>query len=594
MSDGKCTIFFPKDLCEETTILQNGFTQYARPNNGRTVTKNGSEIDNGFVVPHNVDLVVKFQAHINVEKVNYDGMHKYLFKYVTKGFDCSRVGFHSNASSSQSSSEPVNEIDNYLECRCVTPNDAAWRLQQFDIHHTDPSVERLPVHLPFENNVVFTEDDDLEEVIEDPTNSKSKLTAWLEANRDNPSARQLTYIEFPESWTWHNKDKYWDGRHGSQHRIGRIAHVSPSQGDTYYLRMLLHIVKGPRSFAEIRTVSGREYPTFRAACEALGLLGDDQEWSNALKDAAQWALPFQLRQLFVTMLLFCEVTNPTRLFNEHASHMSEDIAYRVVRNTSQASSSTHPYVRSSLLIELDKLLRDAGYDLSHFSLPLPDDIGTISAQNRLLLDELSYDVYDMSSTIDEAISGLNNNQKEVYNAIYRFAIDNEGHTFFVYGYGGTGKTFLWTTLLNSIRRQGKIALAVASSGIASLLLPGGRTPHSRFKIPLEITKNSMCSIKKNTHLAELIQKTSLIVWDEAPVNHKYCFEALDRTLRDILSDTSSGSMDKQFGGITVVLGGDFRQTLPVIQNATKQQILKSCKLTHIYGIIANFFNYLKI
>ena len=47
----------------------------------------------------------------------------------------------------------------------------------------------------------------------------------------------------------------------------------------------------------------------------------------------------------------------------------------------------------------------------------------------------------------------------------------------------------------------------------------------------------MCSIKKDTHLAELIQNTSLIVWDEAPVNHKYCFEALDRTLRDIMSDT---------------------------------------------------------
>jgi hypothetical protein len=44
--------------------------------------------------------------------------------------------------------------------------------------------------------------------------------------------------------------------------------------------------------------------------------------------------------------------------------------------------------------------------------------------------------------------------------------------FFVYGYGRTGKTFLWTTLLNSVRSKGKIALAVASSGIASLLLPG--------------------------------------------------------------------------------------------------------------------------
>ena len=79
-------------------------------------------------------------------------------------------------------------------------------------------------------------------------------------------------------------------------------------------------------------------------------------------------------------------------------------------------------------------------------------------------------------------------------------------------------------------------LAVASSGIAALLLPGGRTPHSRFKIPLDIWENSMCSIKKSTHLSELIQQTSLIIWDEAPVNHRHCFEALNRTLRDILSD----------------------------------------------------------
>lgn len=86
----------------------------------------------------------------------------------------------------------------------------------------------------------------------------------------------------------------------------------------------------------------------------------------------------------------------------------------------------------------------------------------------------------------------------------------------------------------------------------------------------------MCSIRKNTHLAELIQKTSLIVWDEAPINHRYCFEALDRTLRDVLSETRQNSDNLLFGGITFVLGGDFRQTLPVVQNATPRQILRSC------------------
>jgi hypothetical protein len=93
----------------------------------------------------------------------------------------------------------------------------------------------------------------------------------------------------------------------------------------------------------------------------------------------------------------------------------------------------------------------------------------------------------------------------------------------------------------------------------------------------------MCNIKKNTHLAKLIAQTSLIIWDEAPVNHKYCFEALDRSVRDILLDTNPVAQNSFFGGITVVFGGDFWQTLPVIQNLTKQNFFASmhCQLLFV-------------
>ena len=113
-------------------------------------------------------------------------------------------------------------------------------------------------------------------------------------------------------------------------------------------------------------------------------------------------------------------------------------------------------------------------------------------------------------------------------------------------------------------------------GIASLLLPGGRTAHSRFVIPLELVENSTCGIKQNTHLAELMKQVSLIIWDEAPMTQRYGFEALDKTLRDILGYPNVANRERMFGGMTVLLGGDFRQILPVIPKAKRQEVVKSC------------------
>jgi hypothetical protein len=133
----------------------------------------------------------------------------------------------------------------------------------------------------------------------------------------------------------------------------------------------------------------------------------------------------------------------------------------------------------------------------------------------------------------------------------------EGKLFFVYGSGGTGKTFIWITLLSRLRGQGKIVLAVASSGITSLLLPGGRTAHSRFKIPIDLHDESTCNITQQMKVAELVRKADMIIWDEAPMMHRRTFEAVDCTLRDLMQLDDAQAIDKIFGGKTVVLGGDF-------------------------------------
>ncbi|KAL1202766.1 hypothetical protein V5N11_031394 [Cardamine amara subsp. amara] len=76
-------------------------------------------------------------------------------------------------------------------------------------------------------------------------------------------------------------------------------------------------------------------------------------------------------------------------------------------------------------------------------------------------------------------------------------------------------------------------------------------------------------------LAALIAKADLIIWDEAPMAHRHTFEALDRTLRDLLSVENKELATKPFGGKTVLLGGDFRQILPIIPQGSRQDTVSA-------------------
>ena len=78
-------------------------------------------MDNTWVVPYNVGLLKKYQAHINAEWCNKTTFIKYLFKYVTKGADCSKVYLErvrrTEATPNDKETETVNEIKEYLDCR---------------------------------------------------------------------------------------------------------------------------------------------------------------------------------------------------------------------------------------------------------------------------------------------------------------------------------------------------------------------------------------------------------------------------------------------------------------------------------------------
>nr|GEX49630.1 ATP-dependent DNA helicase PIF1-like [Tanacetum cinerariifolium] len=126
----------------------------------------------------------------------------------------------------------------------------------------------------------------------------------------------------------------------------------------------------------------------------------------------------------------------------------------------------------------------------------------------------------------------------------------------------------------ALRSKGDIVLNVASISIAALLLEGGRTAHSRFANPINVVEDSMCHIAADRDL-DLIRKANLIIWDEAPMINRHCYDAFDRTLRDIYRTDPSVASDKVFGGKVVLFGGDYRQILPVITNGGRHDVVNA-------------------
>jgi len=115
---------------------------------------------------------------------------------------------------------------------------------------------------------------------------------------------------------------------------------------------------------------------------------------------------------------------------------------------------------------------------------------------------------------------------------------------------------------------------MASSGIAALLLDGGRTAHSCLKIPVQgLNSTSACYISRDFELAALLQVVALIVWDEAVMMHRHVFEAVNKSLQDIMAITNPAFKFLPFGGLVVVFSSDFRQILPVVPHGTRGDVV---------------------
>ncbi|KAI9118735.1 hypothetical protein K1719_010180 [Acacia pycnantha] len=437
MKDGRCSKYFPKKFYERTMLDENGYPTYRRRNDNRTVTRKGIELDNRSVVPYNCRLLKLFQGHLNVEKTNQSRAIKYLFKYISKGHDRVVAGIYSS-NDDVCSQQGFDEISHYLNCRYVSSCEASWRIFGFDIHHRLPPVERLSFHLPHQQVVYYTQTDRMSTLLNNARVKESMFLAWMEKNKEDPFARTLCYSQFPNYFTFVREKRTWKLRQRG-FSVGRLGHCTPSQGELYYLRLLLTKVRGPKCHTDIMTVNNVVYSTFREACYALGLLDDDNEFIDAIKEASLWA--------------------------------SCNYLHGGVTTAHREATGLH---------QIEQMLQRNGKSLRDYpSMPTPDEGNIIDTSCMLILQEMNYNKHKEIEEAKRLQTMMTEEQKVVFDEIMDAVSSKKGGFFFVHGFGENGKTFIWNALTSSVRGKGGIVLNVASSGIAATLIPSGRTAHSR-------------------------------------------------------------------------------------------------------------------
>lgn len=180
---------------------------------------------------------------------------------------------------------------------------------------------------------------------------------------------------------------------------------------------------------------------------------------------------------------------------------------------------------------IDDILHDSGHTLSEFpTMPHPSSHWEHTIHNWLISQQRNYDLGTEATAAEQFMTSFNADQRLALDRIWHSIICKEGSIFFLDGFGGCGKTYLYQTICHALRAKGFIVLCVASTGLACLLLPGGQTVHSMFKIPIDtLNGTSVCSIPKESLCADLLRTADTVIYDECPMTHHHCFEALDRT-----------------------------------------------------------------
>lgn len=305
------------------------------------------------------------------------------------------------------------------------------------------------------------------------------------------------------------------------------------------------------------------------------MLQDDREWYNLFNELSDFYFPRTLRETFVSVLLYETPSDPAALWNEFRDTFSED--FMRTRNHREAQARCQVIRRVidedyyECLFYIKTMLEDITNgikSLETFNLPpIPAGYWPYQSRDDVVMED-TFDLAAAMSQLERDVASLNEDQYRIFRDVIDSTERGQPHLYFVDGPAGSGKSFVFNTILLYLKVHGMTAIASASSGIAAIVLRDGRTNHNAYGVPFLCFEDSQCSIPSNSIQGRKIRDASLLLIDEVSMVNKNIIGAIDRLLKQLCNSTS------YMGGKTVLFGGDWRQVLPVVQHGSRAEILQ--------------------
>lgn len=510
-----CKYGFPFAVCPESMIGTDG----------RWLLKRAPH--ESLIVPYHPELLLRFDAHINVLVAANSRCIYYLRKYMSKRLDCVEAQIQ------QPCRNLHEELNAFYKARMLTACEAVWMALGYDFNFFWPPLQAVQLNLPGTQTISFDEGDENED-IEEKVTKKTDIEVYFARHQ---TAESLLFEPF---WDAHRRKGPDEVIARSAPTLSFIKNLNYGNVEQFALYCLLRH-QTARSFEELRG----GHPTFMQAAAAKGVFAGEAGTllSAIVEDMIHRAVPPDRMLLYFAMILI----NDPEAFVPLFLNYWEDLVPQNIQNATP----------NDVLAELRNIVAKEGVDIRDALIDAPDTI-------KVMLEGIPpVPTTQFFVTPDAPDKPMNEEQSRTLAGILD-GIQRGEKLFYVNGLAGTGKTFLLNHLRSRLPAE---TLCTAYTGVAASLFKGvGLTLHRAFSIPVtdteEETLRTDSGVTSQALQGRLLKQLKALIVDEIGMVHSHFLTLIDRTLRRLNASTAA------FADKVIILSGDFHQGCPIIRSAS--------------------------